>query len=157
ARAFGDSRVQPRKAAQIELVDNEGIRSDALVSRLARRRRARDGFRRIGAAVFAELKHRGAQPEWPIERPRVGVSQQFGRIESSPALWIVWALDAEPIARASPEARRNAAEDAARAAGHGGPEDSAVAVLRQSDAPSALGRLSAASRPRGETTTPRPA
>ena len=130
ARAFGDCRVQARKAAQVELVDDEQIRRDTLAARLACGRRARDGFRRVGAAVVAEREHRGMQAERPVEGPGVGVGKQFGRVEASPATRVEGALDAETVARARAEAGCMAAKDASRVARHRGPEDFAVAVVK---------------------------
>ena len=40
ARGFGDRRVEPREAAQVELVDDQRLRRDALMSRLSRGRRS---------------------------------------------------------------------------------------------------------------------
>ena len=129
ARAFRDRRVQPRKAAQIELIYDERIRRHALAARLACRRRARDGFRRVGAAIVAESEHRGMQAQRPVEGPGVRVGKQFGRVEAGPATRIEGALDPETVARACAEARRKTAKDAAPVARHRSLEDFAVAVV----------------------------
>ena len=129
ARALWNCQVQTREAAQIEFVDDERFLSDALPPGVACRRRPRDRFRRVRAAVVAERKHRAMQPEWPVERPCVRVGQQFGSVELGPARRIVRALDPEAIARAGSETWRKPAEDAVRVARHRGAEHFAVAVV----------------------------
>ena len=56
ARSFRDRRVEPREPAQVELVDDQSIRRDALVPRLASGRRSSDRLRRVRAGVLAELE-----------------------------------------------------------------------------------------------------
>ncbi len=130
ARAVRDRRVQARKAAQVEFVYDERFRRHPPTPRLAGRRRAGDGLGRIRAAVDAERKHRGAKAERPVERPGVGVGQQFGGVEASASPRIVGTLDTEAIARAGPKTRGNAAKDARRVARHRRPEDLLLAVVK---------------------------
>ena len=67
ARGFGDRRVEPRKAAQVEFVDDERLGRDALMSRLPRRRRSRNRLWRVRAGVLAEREHRRMDAERPVE------------------------------------------------------------------------------------------
>ena len=130
ARAFRDRRVEARKAAQVELIDDERLRRDALAARLALGRRARDGLRREGTAVVAEREHRRMEAKRPVEAPGVRVGQQFGGVEAGPARRVIRSLDAEAVARACPEAGRKAAQDAARVTGHRRAKNLAVAVVQ---------------------------
>ena len=63
ARGFGDRWVEPRKAAQVELVDDQRLGRDALMSRLSRGRLSGNRLRRVRAGVFAEREHRGMELE----------------------------------------------------------------------------------------------
>ena len=130
ARAFGDRGIEAREAAQVELVDDERFGSDPLAAGLARRRRAGDGLRRMGAAVLAEGEHRGMQTERAVEAPCIGVGEQLGGVEAPPARRIVSTLDAKAVARARAKSGREAAKDAARVAGHRGAENLAFAVVK---------------------------
>src|SRR5580700_3777034 len=104
ARGFGDCRVKPRETAQVELVDDQRLRRDALMSRLAGRRFSRDRLRRVAAAVLTELEHRGVELERPVETPGVGIGQQFGRVETKTPLRIVGTPRAKAVKRASADA-----------------------------------------------------
>ena len=130
ARAFGDRRIEARKAAQVELVDDERLRRDALAARLALGRRARDGLRRKGTAVVAEREHRRMKAKRPVEAPGVRVGQQFGGVEARAARRIIRSLDAEAVARARPEAGRKPAQDAVRVAGHRRAKNLAIALVQ---------------------------
>src|SRR5208337_4000694 len=125
-RAFGHSRVQAGEAAQVEFVNDERLGRDALPAWLARRRRARNRLRRVRTAIFAEGEHRGMEAERTVERVGVGVRKQLRCVEAMSA----------PRAIGIREISRSWSN-------------------RQSETPSAFGRSSAASRPRGEATTPR--
>ena len=129
ALSLGDRRVEPGEAAQVELVDDERLGSDALEPRFARRRRAGDGLRRERPAVVAEREHRRVQAERPVEPPGVRIGQQLGGVEAGAARRIVRSLDPKAVARARPEAGRKAAQDAVRVAGHRRAKDLAVAVV----------------------------
>ncbi len=126
---LGDRRVKPREAAQVELVDDERLCSDALMSRLASRRRSCDRLRRVAARVLPKRKHRRVEAERPIETPSVRIGQQFGRIKTESPLRIVGALDAEAVARAGAEPRREATQHAVRVARHRRANDLPIAVI----------------------------
>ena len=82
AQLFRNGSIEPRKAPQIELIDDERLRGEALSPGFAGRRRAGDRLRRMWTAVLAEGEHRGMQPERPVERPGIRVGQQLGRVEA---------------------------------------------------------------------------
>src|SRR5580700_617534 len=129
ARGFGDCRVKPREAAQVELVDDQRLRRYALMSRLARRRFSRDRLRRVAAGVLTELEHRGVELERPVETPGVGIGQQFGRVKTQSPFRIVGALDAEAVKRAGSGAWRNAAEDAVGVTRHRRANNLSITVI----------------------------
>ena len=115
----GIAGIQARKAAQVELVDDERFDGDPLAAGLARRRRrAGDGFWRVRAAVLAIGEHRGMQAERAVEAPGVRVGEQLGGVESQPPRRIVRALDPKSVARCRAKSGRKATKDAACVAGH---------------------------------------
>ena len=129
ARGFGDRRVEAGKAAQVELVDDQRLGRDALVAGLAWGRRARDRFRRVGAGVLAEREHRGMEAERSVETPSVRIGEQFGRVEAASSLRFIGTLNAEAVARAGAEARRDAAQDAIGVARHRRANNLVIAVI----------------------------
>src|SRR5258707_14005854 len=70
---FGDRRIEPREASQVELVDDERLGRDALMSRLTLGRRSGDRPRRVAAGVFAELEHGRMKAERTVKPPGVWV------------------------------------------------------------------------------------
>ena len=127
--SLGDRRVEAGKATQVELVDDERFRRDALESRLARRRRPGDGLWRKRPAVVAELEHRRVEAERPVEPPGVRIGQELRGVEAGAARRVVRPGDAKAVTRARPEAGREAAQDAVRVAGHRRAKNLAIAVV----------------------------
>ncbi len=130
ARGFGDRRVKPREAAQVELVDDQRLWRDALVSRLTCGRRSRDRLRRVrGRCPRRTRTSKDGGWNGRSKPPGVRIGQQFGRVEAEPPLRIIRTLDAEAVTRAGAEARRDAAQDAVGVTRHRRANNLAIAVV----------------------------
>ena len=73
ARGFGDRQVEPREAAQVELINDQRFRRDAFMSRLSRGGFSSNRLRNMRAGVLTELEHRGVELERAVEAPGVRI------------------------------------------------------------------------------------
>ena len=129
ARGFGNRQVEPREAAQVELVDDQRLGRDALMSRLSRGRLSSNRLRRVRAGVLPKLEHRGMELERLVKPPGVRIGQQFGWVKTKSPLRIVGTLDAEAVSRARTQPGRDAAQNAIGVVRHWRADDLPIAII----------------------------
>ena len=99
------------------------------MSRLSRGGLASNRLWRMRSGVLAELEHRRMKLERAVKPPSIRIGQQFGGVKTESPLGIIGTLDAEAVARASAEPRREAAQHPVGITRHGLAMDLVVAVI----------------------------